>query len=397
MSVSMVNATSSYSNLPFALFNGEKWQAEENAEYVKFHIYLDEPFQLYKLEFSSCEKKLVSPAAASETSKPEESYGIMNLFDSRFEYAYASVKGGRGVILKFMFEKEEKIQALRVWNGYQRSEIHCIDNGRVKSMFLRGENYEEKVTLDDTMGSQLIQLTKPFQGKEISLVIDEIYYERRDVGIILSELRFFDGKEWFMLDPLPKYKEITLANYKSFQNAGLLGILNKSISGGDKIFIGNEVGGRDEATWTFRFRSYGSMYLEGYTKRIDDITTAVNNETEMEYPIQMTTETKTSKIYALGNYELLNKTENSKKLSVRVFGFLREIRTSDISTEEMIYGDCNGCGRDCNQVYSPRDGIQEKVFQEFLDIEQNTEGNIIIKNKKRTNNLDFDELLMKTY
>lgn len=466
VSVSMINATSSYNNLPFALFNGEKWQAEENAEYVKFHIYLDEPFQLSKLELNSCEKTLLAPievfinfdefvrslnvndkkatyqfsapvtarsitfnfeknqgiclssmkfydeknkqlkfktprivkgtASASETSRPEESYGIMNLFDSRFEYAYASIKGGKGVTLKFLFEKEEKIEALRVWNGYQRSDIHCIDNGRVKSMFLRGENYEEKVTLDDIMGSQLVKLNKPFQGKELSIVVDEIY-KGRDQGIVISELRFFDGKEWFMLDPMPKYQEIASANSKFFKNAGLSGILNKSIVGGDKIFTGDEVGGRDESTWTFRFRSDGSMYLEGYTKRVDDITTPSTSEAEMEYPAQITTEIKTNKIYGLGNYEVLNKTENSKKLSVRVFGFLREIKTSDISTEEMIYGDCNGCGRDCNQVYSPSEGIREKIFQEFLDIEQDKEGNFIIRNKKRTNNLDFDELIMRTY
>ncbi|MCX8000136.1 MAG: hypothetical protein N3A69_14480, partial [Leptospiraceae bacterium] len=293
ISVSMVNATSSKKNLAFSALNGDIWETEKNSEYVKFHIYPDEVFQLSKIELESCSSDLHPPievfinfdefirpldvkgktavyefstpvttrsitfnfernqdiclkkisfydekkkgikfktpriikgiAVASETSKPEESYGIMNLFDSRFEYAYASIKGGKGVTLKFTFDKEEKVEALKIWNGYQRSDVHCIENGRVKSMYVKGENYEEKITLDDIMGGQVVKLSKPFKGKELTLVVDEIY-KGKDVGIVISELRFFDGREWFMLDPFPRYKEIATANHKYFQNANLEGV-----------------------------------------------------------------------------------------------------------------------------------------------------------------------------
>lgn len=467
----MVNSTSSESNLAFSVLNGDTWEAEKNAEYVKFHIYPDEVFELSKVELESCGSELQSPieifinfdefvrtldvkgktavyefstpvttrsitfnfeknqgiclkkmsfydgkkkgikfktpriikgtAVASETARPEESYGIMNLFDSRFEYAYASIKGGKGVTLKFTFDRKEKVEALKVWNGYQRSDIHCIENGRVKSMYVKGENYEEKVTLDDIMGGQVVKLSKPFQGKELTLVVDEIY-KGKDVGIVISELRFFDGSEWFMLDPFPRYKEIATANYQYFQNAKLEGILNKSLVGSDKDFTGHEVGGRDDSSWKFRLRSDGSMYLEGYTHRVDETfsdSSSTNEapENDMPTPQTVTRETQTRTIYALGNYEVLNKAENSNKLKLRIFGFLREYKTTDVSTEEMIYGDCNGCGRDCNKLYSPESGIREKIFQEFIEIEKNQDNNYILRNQKRTQHLDFDELLMNIH
>ncbi|MCX8000602.1 MAG: hypothetical protein N3A69_16905, partial [Leptospiraceae bacterium] len=46
ISISMVNSTSSESNLAFSVLNGDRWEAEKNAEYVKFHIYPDEVFEL---------------------------------------------------------------------------------------------------------------------------------------------------------------------------------------------------------------------------------------------------------------------------------------------------------------------------------------------------------------
>ncbi|MCB1178586.1 MAG: hypothetical protein KDK36_13460, partial [Leptospiraceae bacterium] len=164
ISVTMATATSVNSGLPFDLFEGKVWKADENAGFVKMHIYPDEPIILSRIELQSCEKdfeplevfinfdefirsperkgknasiKFASPVTArsvtfnfeknigvclnslklfddkdkqvylkgpnivegtvkaSETSSPESSYSVMNMFDSRFEDAYASKKGAK--------------------------------------------------------------------------------------------------------------------------------------------------------------------------------------------------------------------------------------------------------------------------------------------------------------
>ena len=50
----MVTATSMQNGLPFLALTGSKWMPETNAEFVKFHIYLDEAIQLSKVEVNSC-------------------------------------------------------------------------------------------------------------------------------------------------------------------------------------------------------------------------------------------------------------------------------------------------------------------------------------------------------
>jgi hypothetical protein len=61
------------------------------------------------------------------------------------------------------------------------------------------------------------------------------------------------------------------------------------------------------SNWTLRLRSDGSMFMEGFTSSTD-----ADSE-------------NTSRFYALGNYEVKS-TENNI-LQVRIFGFLRELKT----------------------------------------------------------------------
>ncbi len=452
-SVSMATATSMESGLVFELFEGKNWKSDENAQYVKMHIYPDEPIVLTKIEVKTCGNPFTHPpevfinfdeiiktlelngdtatavypspvnarsitfnfdknkgiclsalniyddknkkvylkgprivegtVVASETGKPENSYHAMNLFDSRYEYAYASRSGAEGVTLDFEFEKEQKIQSLKIWNGYQRSDVHCINNGRVKVLQLSGENYNEKIELKDEMGGQIVQLPKPFSGKKLQIKVEEVYKGKKEEGIVLSELRFFDGKEWFALDPMPTIRKIAESNQKLFLAAGVSEILNKSLEGVDAVYTGTEKDGRDESFWIFRFRSDGSMFLEGKTLRTDS---------EDKNDGTVTTTNRHRKTFGLGNYEI--KSKEGKTLEVNIFGYLRELKNVDSTTEE-IHGDCNGCGRDCNKVYSPDSDSIEKIFKESLEIEPSEGGKYKIKNKKKTEHLDFDELDME--
>jgi hypothetical protein len=448
ISISMVTATSMQNGLPFLALNDSKWMPEANAEFVKFHVYLDEAVQLSKVEVNSCgddfksridmyinfdemiqtmkeegkvasysfttpvtarsvtfnfsknsniclasvhlydEKgkqfKVKSPriiegtAVASETGKPEASYGVMNLFDSRYEYSYASLDNSKGVSINFTFKEPQKIKSIKVWNGYQRSDVHCVENGRVKTINLTGdEGYSEKITLKDEMGPQIVELPKLFSGRNLKMTVDESYRGKKYKGIVLSELRFFDGKEWFLLDPFSRIKDIAKANGSDFEKAGISDIINKSIVGSDVAAGSPEQTG---SNWTLRLRSDGSMFMEGMTSSTD-----ADSE-------------NTSRFYALGNYEVKS-TENNI-LQVRIFGFLRELKSevaietgSDTPPEHMQM-DCNGCGRDCNTLGTGGDpNTIEKIFAEFLEVEK-VDGKFIVRNLKRSNHLKFDTLNM---
>jgi hypothetical protein len=335
---------------------------------------------------------------ASETGTPQASYGVMNLFDSRYEYAWASDKGAKDVTLDFNFEDEVDIQSIKIWNGYQRSDVHCVDNGRVTKFQLTGDDgYSETISLSDDLGSQTIPLKKKFSGKNLQMKVEDFVKGRNAKGIVISEIRFSDGKNWFMPNPFPNTKAIAEANISQFKMAGLSSVLNRSLEGGDAIpsegvnvnLSTNEESEQSETTeennsidndsrsnssWILRFRSDGSMFLEGTTGR------TTNTDSGEAFVTQ--------RFFALGNYEVKKATE--KGMIVRIFGFLRNQKT----TEDIIYGegDCNGCGRDCNKLGSGADPNSiEKIFQEYLEISLEN-GAYIVKNQKKTQNLDFEQL-----
>ena len=190
--------------------------------------------------------------------------------------------------------------------------------------------------------------------------MDEAYAGKKYKGIVLSEMRFHDGKEWFLLDPFPRIREIATSNEADFEKAGASDVMNKSLTGHDVNAA--------SSNWTVRLRSDGSMFMEGSTTSYDE-----NSE-------------NTSRFYALGNYEVKS-TENNI-LQVRVFGFLRELKS-----EIEMQMDCNGCGRDCNQLGGTDSDKIEKIFAEYLELEK-VDGKFIVKNLKRSNHLGFDQLEM---
>lgn len=439
--ISMVTATSMQNGLPFLALQGLKWMPESNAEFVKFHIYPDEAIQLSEVKLESCDNAFTSnidmyinfdemfqtlkidgkaashkfetpitarsvtlnfsknsgiclnsvkffdekgkqlnlkgpritegSVKASETGNPESSYSVMNLFDSRYEYSYASLNNAKGVTIDFNFKDSQKVKAVRIWNGYQRSDVHCVENGRVKTITFTGDdNYSAKIELKDEMGGQTIQLPSEFKGKNLKMTIDEAYPGKKYRGIVLSEMRFFDGSDWFLIDPFPRIKEIAEANKAEFSKVSLEEILNKSIMGGDSVADTNSADGtRYASNWTVRLRTDGSMFLEGNT-------TASAGEGQLE-----------QRFYALGNYEVKS-TENDS-IELRIFGFLRNNKNT-IAYEHM---DCNGCGRDCNQVYAADPNNIEKIFAEHIVITKNGD-RYTVRNVKKTNNLDFDTLDM---
>ncbi|MFO1518283.1 MAG: discoidin domain-containing protein [bacterium] len=422
--VSMVASTSIDQALPFDAVNGKGWRPEAGTQYVKLHLYFDAPISLGKIEVDSCAGPFKSPVltyinfdedsyeiqpqgdkliqktrvmtarsvtfnfqknepvcvsqvklydgqdnpyalltpkvvegsvTASSTSKPMLSYDVMNLFDSRYEYAWSSDQKADGESLKFQFNEPQHIEKIKIWNGYQRSDVHCFSNARPKTLVITGDNgYSAEVPVKDIMGSQDLILPKPFDGKSLTLTVKDSYAGKKYKDLVISELRFYSGKEWFLVNPLQAIHSISAENRKQFQGAGLSDVLNKSLVMEQSTNAGSK-------RWLFRLRSDGSMYVEG------------NQETAGKY----------QDFYALGNYEVKEATPTGLKL--RLFGFLRKFQG--------FGGDCNGCGRDCNQAKA-EDGSEQKIFEDFITLSKS--GNqYVVQNVGTAKKLNFTKLTLK--
>jgi hypothetical protein len=299
---------------------------------------------------------------ASSTTKPLASYSILNVFDSRFEYAWASDKATKGVVLEATFEEEQTLDRLRVWNGYQRSAVHCWANSRIKKMKLTGDGgYEAVVELTDVMGAQTIALPKPFKGKRLTMTVEDAFMGKTYKDLVVSELRFgAAGGGWLTLDPLAQIQGTVRDNKASFDKVKLAGVLDHGLVGSNSVREDNATG-----DWTLRLRSDGSFFLEGETSEETD---------ELSQ--------KTQEFYALGNYEV--KKVGKDELKLRLFGYLRVYKT-----ESDLEMDCNGCGRPCAGGGGDED-TTEKIFEEYVVVKAFPKG--IRFSNESGKNLNFKTL-----
>ena len=90
-----------------------------------------------------------------------------------------------------------------------------------------------------------------------------------------------------------------------------------------------------------------------------------------------------SQYFALGNYEIKEANE-ANGLRMRLFG---------LYYETVVYGDCNGCGRDCNKNVTQEDGMEQKIFQEVLTIRPAKGGKFEVINVSGGKKIKFDKLL----
>lgn len=431
MNLSLVAATSQQDSLPYGVFNGKGWKAELGASYVKLHMHADEPFDLGRIEVKWCGAAIASrvvlygnfdewtatlnptdltanfPSArsvrsltinfgqnksvcvsavklygaggapitvtvpnvvggtvtASSTLAPADSYDVMNLFDSKFEYAWSTNGTPTGDALTFAFAAPQRVEKIRIWNGYQRSDTHCFSNARVKTLTLSGDGgYSATVAVADVMGSQTVVLPKPFEGSSLKLTVDAAYPGKKYQDLVISELRLYNGQGWFTVDPSATLSRIALANKGAFQKAGLTGVLDQGLQGEHDHDKNAKV--MKYGDWVARFRSDGSFYMEGNTYQSN---TAVSYD-----------------FYALGNYEVKEIQGGTMKL--RVFGFMRKLKYDE--------GDCNGCGRDCNQAVN-ESGAEEKIFQDVFYLSQ-AGNSTLLENREKAKKLNFDRLRLSS-
>lgn len=297
-------------------------------------------------------------AEASSTLEPQSSYDVMNLFDSRYEYAWASNHLATGVTLSFHFKEKQLVGKVKIWNGYQRSGVHCYSNSRVKEFKIIADGQDAgAVMVEDKMGPQILDFAKVLAVQNLQLVCTDAYMGKSYKDLCISEMRFFDGKDWFMLSPLARAMAIASTNHQQFKQAGLNEILNESlIQEGTQEYEAAEM----DSVWDFRFRPDGSFFMNHRISDGEDLKSAS---------------------YVLGNYEI--KSTGKDSIDLRIFGLLRD----------SYYGeqDCNGCGRDCNGDSEEDAGTS--IFQDLITIHKDGQ-DFVIKHTKKSKKIDFNELRM---
>lgn len=160
-----------------------------------------------------------------------------------------------------------------------------------------------------------------------------------------------------MLDPSAKLKADIEVNRSQFATAKAGALLN------DSYFARTETEKemKEADTWlasTLRLRSDGSFYMSGQFESPDSF-------------------------FALGNYEIKS-ADPVKGIRLRLFGLYH------LTTE---YGDCNGCGRDCNKNSEPEDGVVQEIFQETMTFRLLKDGRLEVLNENGGRKIQFKKLV----
>jgi hypothetical protein len=325
--------------------------------------------------------QFVTPARVSGTAKssstlaPAQAYEAMNLFDSRMEYAWSSDDATENVTLDFHFDESQIVAGLRLWNGYQRSAVHCWKNARPMNVRFEvlGSDQAEEAVLVDKLGHQ----DWDFGGTELSgtdfrLTIVDAYPGKSYQDMVLSEIRFVGKDRDFLLDSRARIAEKAAENKAQFQQAGLAHLLNASLQGEIEQGVRADSAGVEtmDAGMTLRLRSDGSFYFNG-------------NVFELDYDSELET---TKQTFGLGNYHV--KAVSQDSVTLRLFGLLRELK------EEYPMGmDCNGCGRDCSQEVDDS-GATASMFSDEVELIAVGEGMYRLDNKDKSPEMGFRRALL---
>ena len=173
---------------------------------------------------------------ASSSLAPEEAYSPLFLFDSRRDFGWAEGSPGDGVgeSLVFTFPASVTITGLWIWNGYQRSDRHFTSNARVKGFTFGADGGSSgRYTLKDMQGSQHIPLAAPLRGRRFTLRIDEAFPGAAYQDLVISELRFSDGKRVFTIDMSRELDARKRALIAGTRGTALEQVLDRTLAGRD--------------------------------------------------------------------------------------------------------------------------------------------------------------------
>ena len=149
-------------------------------------------------------RKVSGRVQASSCLEPIEAYHPDFLFDSRSEFGWTDgnkESTGEGENLTFFFNQTQHIEKIKIWNGYHRSLTHYDQNERASMISFGTESENAPVyRLTDTMEPLVITLNTPLEGRSFVMDILEIHEGAMYKDVVISELQFFNGEEWFVLD-----------------------------------------------------------------------------------------------------------------------------------------------------------------------------------------------------
>lgn len=133
--------------------------------------------------------------SASSTLEPADAYHASYLVDGRTDFGWVEGAAdlGIGESITIDLDRVTRVQALELWNGYQRSPDHFKKNGRVKvlGVSIDGGPVTE-LPVQDSSGAQTLTLPSPVEAKRITLSIVQATAGSRYPDVVLSELRLVD-------------------------------------------------------------------------------------------------------------------------------------------------------------------------------------------------------------
>lgn len=228
-------------------------------------------FRLWRVGFISDQGSVLPlslpqqvPAVVSATSilEPVSAYHPAHLVDSKYDMAWSTdgkKVSGKGESVTFSFSTPQTLSGMIVWNGYQRSDTHFSANGRVSELEVKHDGGAvQTVKLQDKMGAQKATFSAPISGaSQVILTLKGIIPGSQYKDVLISELRFLDGKGGMILP--------TAALPKAVAPAGFAGLVNRSYA----AFLHQPMAADDpEATWgalcdnsRLRLREDGSFVI----------------------------------------------------------------------------------------------------------------------------------------
>lgn len=150
---------------------------------------------------STAKSRAVIPLYADASSQHEDmgdiSYYPENAIDN--DLATAWVEGvdgeGQGEWLSVTFDNEEPIEALRIRNGYQKSEEAYNTNNRVKTALVEFEDGSvERFTLKDMNNTeQVVVFSEAKRGNAITIIIQSAYLSHDDNDTCITEIGIIES------------------------------------------------------------------------------------------------------------------------------------------------------------------------------------------------------------
>jgi len=209
----------------------------EASSFKHFTVYFDASVCLSKIALfdqDGAPYDLAAPRVAqgtihaSSTLAPADSYDAWHLFDSREDAAWATSGSGIGASVTFDFDQPQNLSGLMIWNCYQRSKKHCEANARPKKISLTADGASAgTITLEDSDVAKIYSLPQPVHVKQLVLSIEEVYPGSYYKDTVISELRFVDGDNLFMMGVENDQNHANARRLHQLWSAGLGGFLNE--------------------------------------------------------------------------------------------------------------------------------------------------------------------------